>query len=153
MLNQVSPPEQVHTYEGWSYEDCGLDTDAIQLESIEVSPDPPQPGKDLTVKVIGSAKERIEDGAYADVTVKLGLVKLLHKQFDLCEEARNANASIQCPIEPGKYTVEHTVALPKEVPRAKFVVDVLAYTADDNDMLCLKLKVDFMKRPFFQKLW
>lgn len=38
----------------------GLDTDAIQLESIEVSPDPPQPGKDLTVKVIGSAKERIE---------------------------------------------------------------------------------------------
>jgi hypothetical protein len=28
-----------------------------------------------------------QDGAYADVTVKLGLIKLLHKQFDLCLEA------------------------------------------------------------------
>lgn len=28
-----------------------------------------------------------QEGAYADVTVKLGLIKLLHKQFDLCEEA------------------------------------------------------------------
>lgn len=28
-----------------------------------------------------------QEGAYADVTVKLGLVKLLHKQFDICEEA------------------------------------------------------------------
>lgn len=26
-------------------------------------------------------------GAYADVTVKIGLIKLLHKQYDICEEA------------------------------------------------------------------
>jgi hypothetical protein len=25
-------------------------------------------------------------GAYVDVTVKLGLIKLLQKQFDMCEE-------------------------------------------------------------------
>lgn len=29
----------------------------------------------------------MQEGAYADVTVKLGLIKLLQKQFDLCEEA------------------------------------------------------------------
>ena len=28
-----------------------------------------------------------QEGAYADVTVKLGLIKLLQKQFDICEEA------------------------------------------------------------------
>lgn len=28
-----------------------------------------------------------QEGAYADVTVKLGLVKLLQKRFDVCEEA------------------------------------------------------------------
>jgi hypothetical protein len=28
-----------------------------------------------------------QDGAYADVVVKLGLIKLLQKRFDLCEEA------------------------------------------------------------------
>jgi hypothetical protein len=29
----------------------------------------------------------VQEGAYAEVTVKLGLVKLLTKTFDICEEA------------------------------------------------------------------
>lgn len=28
-----------------------------------------------------------QEGAYADVTVKLGLIKLIQKRFDVCEEA------------------------------------------------------------------
>jgi hypothetical protein len=34
---------------------------------------------------------------------------------------------------------------------AKFTVDVQGYTAEDDDMLCLKLRVDFMKP--FPRLW
>ncbi|KAF8642278.1 hypothetical protein AX16_009550 [Volvariella volvacea WC 439] len=49
-----------HTTDSWSYVDCGLPSDVIQIESISVSPDPPQPGKDLTVRVKGKAKEEIE---------------------------------------------------------------------------------------------
>ncbi|PFH54549.1 hypothetical protein AMATHDRAFT_44401 [Amanita thiersii Skay4041] len=134
----------------------GLDTDPIQLESIEVSPDPPKPGKDLTVKVKAIVSETIEvsakyEGAYADVTVKLGLIKLLQKQFDVCDEARRANASVQCPVQPGSYAVEHTVALPKEIPKAKFMVSVRGFTANEDDMLCLDLKVDFL--PKFPRMW
>lgn len=33
------------------------------------------------------ADRLIQEGAYADVTVKLGLVKLLTKTFDICDEA------------------------------------------------------------------
>jgi len=79
----------------------------------------------------------VQDGAYADVSVKLGLIKILQKQFDLCNEAyvsvifavfeipslrylrRNANTSVQCPVEKGTYEVEHTVALPKEIPQGE----------------------------------
>jgi hypothetical protein len=81
--------------------------DIIQIESIKVSPDPPKPGQDLTVTVKGAAIDVIEvmnslfclrrkvvegarqlkEGAYADVTVKLGLIKLVQKRFDVCEEA------------------------------------------------------------------
>ncbi|KAJ8596954.1 hypothetical protein M405DRAFT_804559 [Rhizopogon salebrosus TDB-379] len=138
---------------GWSWEDCGFPTDAIQLQSISLSPDPPKPGEDLTVTAVGLAQEVIEDGAYADVVVKLGLIKLLTKRFDVCEEARAANASIQCPVEEGKYTVVQTVALPKEIPQAKFTVAVRGYTASDDDMLCLDLKVDFMRNPFPRFGW
>ncbi|CAA7266519.1 unnamed protein product [Cyclocybe aegerita] len=163
----LSVPEQhpmkvdrpVHTMDGWSYEDCGLDTDPVQIQSIEVFPDPPKPGEDLTVRVKGTTSEPIVDGAYADVVVKLGMVKLLSKTFDVCDEARNANASLQCPVKPGEYTVEHTVALPKEIPKAKFTVDVMGFMnegeedEDPEPMLCLRLRVDFMKNPFPHKLW
>ena len=82
---------------------------------------------------------------------------------------RKANASIACPVQPGPYTVEQTVQLPKEIPKgiiaqiftiaraqvflAKFLVAVRAFTVDEDDMLCVDLKVDFMpKLPFFRAL-
>ena len=60
----------------WRYTDCGrlwfaparlvltsfkgLPSDAIQLESLEVSPDPPQPGRNLTVKAKATVQDVIE---------------------------------------------------------------------------------------------
>ncbi|ETW87295.1 hypothetical protein HETIRDRAFT_243667, partial [Heterobasidion irregulare TC 32-1] len=134
----------IHSTDKWGWTNCGSASDPIQIESIEVTPDPPKPGQDLTVLVKGTAQDA--EGAYADVTVKLGLIKLLHKQFDVCEEARNANASVRCPVEKGYYEVEQTVTLPKEIPQAKFTVNVRGYTVDDDDLLCLDLVVDFMKK-------
>jgi len=76
----------------------------------------------------------LQEGAYVDVTVKLGLIKLLHKQFDVCEEAcvsspdclptpefnttrrRKSDVDIKCPIQEGPYNVSQTVALPREIP-------------------------------------
>lgn len=40
----------------------GMETDPIRIQSIEISPDPPLPGKPLTVKVTGTASEVIEVG-------------------------------------------------------------------------------------------
>ncbi|KAI0002032.1 hypothetical protein BJV77DRAFT_970781, partial [Russula vinacea] len=119
----------VHTTQGWSW------TTAVSHRSISVSPDPPMPGHDLTVTVEASAQEEIE---------------LLQKEFDLCQEARNAETDVQCPVDKGHYVVEHTVALPKEIPRAKFTISARGYTVDDDDLFCVDLKVDFMKKPFFK---
>ncbi|KAJ7655915.1 ML domain-containing protein [Mycena rosella] len=138
------------TNAGWQYVDCGLETDAFHLKSLTVSPDPPVPGKNLTVTVTGDVLQPIQDGAYADITVKLGLIKLIQKTFDVCEEARNANVSVRCPVAKGTYEVKHTVKLPNEIPRAKFTVAVRGYTADDGDMVCLDLFIDFMKGPFLK---
>jgi len=149
----IRPHEDpVRITESWSYEDCGLATDPVQIKSISVSPDPPVPGSDMTVTVRASAIEPVQEGAYADVTVKLGLIKLLQKEFDLCEEARNANVSVTCPVEKGEYEVVQTVTLPREIPRAKFNVAVRAYTVEDDDLFCVDLSVNFMKK-FFTVPW
>ncbi|CAE7136595.1 unnamed protein product [Rhizoctonia solani] len=151
LIDQARLGREPHITNSWSYTDCGLPSDAVQIKSIKLSPDPPQIGKDLTITARGVVTQKIEDGAYADVTVKLGLVKLLHKQFDICEEARNNNVTVQCPVEPGEYEVVQTVQLPRETPRARFIIDVKGYTSDealDSDLVCLQLKVDFIGRPW-----
>lgn len=45
---------------GWVWSSCGQPGDAVQVQSIEVSPDPPVPGKNLTIKAKGFVTERIE---------------------------------------------------------------------------------------------
>ncbi|KAJ7513050.1 hypothetical protein B0H11DRAFT_1898289 [Mycena galericulata] len=124
----------------WEYINCAGVPQCI--------PGPTRAGQDLTITVKGRVTETIEDGAYADVAVKLGIVKILQKQFDVCEEARKANASVTCPVQPGDYEVIQTVALPKEIPPALFRVRVRGFTAEYEDMVCLDLDVDFrLDRP------
>jgi len=143
--------EPAGTRTSWGYTDCGAPTDVIEVKSIELSPDPPVPGQDLTVTASGYVKDTIEWGAYADVTVKIGLIKLLHKQYDICEEAQSINATVRCPVERDNYVVTQTVALPKEIPKAKFTIQVRAYTKDEQSLLCLNIVIDFMK-PFLKNI-
>ncbi|KAI0721253.1 ML domain-containing protein [Cerioporus squamosus] len=130
----------------WDWSDCGTDSHIVHIKSIEVSPDPPERGQDLTITVEGVADQKVEEGAYADVTVKAGVIRLLHKEFDICEEARNANASIQCPVEKGTHKVVQTVTLPKEIPPAQFKVEIRGFTETDDDLLCSNLMMDFRPR-------
>lgn len=58
-----------------------------QIKEINVTPDPPAPGKNLTVNVKAEVLKTVDEGAWAHVVVKLGLIKLLQKDFDICEEA------------------------------------------------------------------
>ncbi|KAH9898027.1 ML domain-containing protein [Cubamyces lactineus] len=127
----------------WDWTDCGTDSHIVRINSIQVSPDPPQRGQDLTITVEGVASEDVEDGAYADVTVKVGVIKILQKEFDVCEEAEKANATIQCPVTKGSHKVVQSVTLPKEIPPAQFKVNVRGFTAEDDDMVCLDLMMDF----------
>lgn len=57
------------------------------MKSLTVKPDPPRPGEPLEITAKADVLEVIDEGAYANVLVKLGLVKLLQKRFDVCEEA------------------------------------------------------------------
>ncbi|KAJ7264504.1 ML domain-containing protein [Mycena haematopus] len=149
--SQVALTDNVRSAgDSWEYDNCGQPSDAVQVKSISVSPDPPKIGAELTVTVDVEVLETIEEGATADVLVKVGRIKLLQKTFDICEEALKANATISCPVPPGPYSIVQTVELPKEVPKLKYVINVRGYTKDEDDMACLDLMVQF--RPFFQ-LW
>lgn len=91
-------------------------------------------------------------------------------KFVICSHSpvaprRNANTTIQCPVEKGTHKVVQSVTLPKEIPpgtfvsqtfvnvdscmllTAQFAVNARGYTADDEDLFCLDLMMDFRMRP------
>ncbi|MGW7459491.1 ML domain-containing protein [Streptomyces sp. NPDC054797] len=139
----------------WSYINVGTPDDALQIESISATPDPPAPGKNLRLDIKATAQSKITEGAYVDVLVKLGVIKLLHKQYDLFQLLKGdtsndwtltpAAGSSVGPIEPGGVDLVFAwEPVMREIPRAKFIIEVRGFTADDEELLGLDLRVNFM---------
>ncbi|EIM21420.1 hypothetical protein WALSEDRAFT_60421 [Wallemia mellicola CBS 633.66] len=145
-LGDDATQKDVHTLSKWSWNDCGGNDDALKLTKIDVSPDPPQSGRNLTIDAAGIVNRYIAEGAYADVSVKLGYITLYHTRFDLCKEAHDADAQIQCPVEAGERAITQNVELPSHIPPAAYTLQVRANTVDDTPLACLNFRLSFL--PF-----
>lgn len=79
----------------------------LQIRSIKITPDILTPGAELTLEAEGTLLETVDLGSFADVQVKLGVVTLIRKKFDLCEtlEDNKDKIDLQCPIERGDLKV------------------------------------------------
>ncbi|KAG9293710.1 hypothetical protein G9A89_019047 [Geosiphon pyriformis] len=121
--------------------DCGSDKDILQIEYIHLSPDPPRKGRELAIDAAGYLQDKVEKGSYVDITVKLGLIRLLQQKMDLCDELNKVEKN--CPLEAGNQTLQTVVELPKEIPPGKYSVDAFAYTPDRRRIACLKAVVIF----------
>ncbi|CAG8644759.1 2861_t:CDS:2 [Ambispora gerdemannii] len=157
LLTSASPPvlvekETFETFESHSYllsffsrnptiSDCSNDNDILQIEYIKINPDPPKKGKSLEINARGYLTERVDVGSYVDITVKLGLIKLLSQRMDLCEQVEKVDK--KCPLEAGPQTLQKTVELPKEIPPGKYFVDAFVYTSDHRRIACLKAQTFF----------
>ncbi|KAI8380711.1 ML domain-containing protein [Blakeslea trispora] len=121
---------------------------ALKIKSVKILPDIVQPGGEVIIKASGTLYESITSGSVADVKVKMGVVQLLHKRFDICKELdkNKDDVEIQCPINSGDLTVTQKVTLPKEIPKRKFMVTVHANTASGHPLTCLQIIVDFGRR-------
>ncbi|KAJ3009901.1 Phosphatidylglycerol/phosphatidylinositol transfer protein [Thoreauomyces humboldtii] len=118
-----------------SIHDCGQPTDLFHPTSIDINPDPPRRGEELVVDVKGTLDETVAAGAYADVTVKLGLIKLLDTRLNLCDEITKIDR--ECPIEKGPVDINTTVKIPGELPPGYYKVHLQAYNYDDKPIACI----------------
>ncbi|KAJ3099951.1 Phosphatidylglycerol/phosphatidylinositol transfer protein [Phlyctochytrium bullatum] len=141
-LSTTSSPPSKFTLSSWMFDgsvtSCGGPDDVFQPQKIALTPDPPRRGKPLTVEVIGETTEDVTEGAYADVVAKLGVIKLVDRRLDLCEEIKQINR--ECPVEKGHQEIVHTVDIPKEVPPGKYTISVDAFTASGAPLTCLRIQ-------------
>lgn len=113
----------------------------LQLQKVDISPNPPARGQNLTFSAVGYISEDIKQGAYVDVDVRYGFIKLIHQTYDLCEEIEKVD--LTCPIKKGLQKIEKVVEVPQEVPPGRYVVYARAYTKDDVFITCLTTTIDF----------
>lgn len=118
-----------------------LESQILDLQSVVLTPNPPEKGQNLTVTAKGYLSEDVEDGAYVEVEVRYGFIKLIHQTFDLCEEI--SKVDLECPIKKGEQIITKEVEIPDEVPPGRYMVNARAYTKDDEFITCLAATVDF----------
>ncbi|ODQ64898.1 hypothetical protein NADFUDRAFT_83053 [Nadsonia fulvescens var. elongata DSM 6958] len=117
------------------------DNHLLRIDSVDIFPNPPVRGENLTINAVGFLAKEIKEGAYVDVEVKFGYIRLLRQQFDLCEQVENID--MKCPLEPGPLSINKTVELPSQIPPGKYNVVARAYTVDDDQITCLLASVEF----------
>ncbi|KAH3669032.1 hypothetical protein WICMUC_005107 [Wickerhamomyces mucosus] len=113
----------------------------LSIDSVIISPNPPQRGQNLTVSAIGHLTKDVEDGAYVDVDVRYGYIKLISQTYDLCEQV--GEVDLECPLSKGEYKLSKIVEIPAEVPPGKYTVFARAYTKDDEFISCITGSIVF----------
>lgn len=135
--------------QGWSWRQCPgtpwrPSRDAITVESVRLSPDPPVPGQNLTIQGWGNLRAPIHQGSTADVLVRVGLTPVHRERLDLCAAAEREQFPVQCPAKPGEYHLEHTTFVPKNIPRGlRYTAHVTAENHQAQPLLCLDVGVTF----------
>ena len=114
----------------------------VQFDSISITPNPPTAGQNLTFTASGIVDQDIVDGAYVEVDVRYGFIKLIHQTYDLCEDAA-PKVDITCPLKKGKQVITKDVEIPQEVPPGKYIVLARAYTKNDELITCLTATIVF----------
>jgi len=118
------------------------ETDAytLTISKVDLTPNPPKPGETLEISAKGIFTEEVKKGAYIDISVKYGLIKLLSQKADLCEQMKNVDE--ECPLI-GEKTIKKEVDLPKQIPPGQYTVLADVYTKDDKQITCLTAHVTF----------
>ncbi|RYP32578.1 hypothetical protein DL766_003903 [Monosporascus sp. MC13-8B] len=115
--------------------------DIVHIEKVDLLPNPPEAGAELVIRATGTVLETIEDGAYVNLVVKYGLIRLVNTRADLCEQV--SNVDLECPIEKGVLSITKAVEIPKEVPPGTYNVHAEVVTKDDKPITCLQATVKF----------
>ncbi|PBP16729.1 putative Phosphatidylglycerol/phosphatidylinositol transfer protein [Diplocarpon rosae] len=119
-------------------------SDILTLEEVNLSPNPPEAGKTLSIEAKGTLLEDVEDGAKVILQVKYGIIGLVKTEADLCEQVENVD--MECPIKKGPITLTKDVELPSQIPDGRYTVFADAYTKDGEHITCLKAAVQFSRK-------
>ncbi|KAM5432415.1 Phosphatidylglycerol/phosphatidylinositol transfer protein [Microsporum ferrugineum] len=115
--------------------------DILTIERVDLTPNPPIPGKPLKIKASGIFSKPVEKGATVQLQVTYGFLQLINENMDLCDQT--GKVGLDCPLEKGKTVLSKTVDIPSQVPPGKYIVRADVQTANKEPVTCLTATVSF----------
>jgi len=113
---------------------CGTGSDDLQLTGVVVTPNPPVKGKDVNITITGTLKKDVTSGS-VQLTVKFGVITLINKAFDLCDEA--GQTSTPCPIKANaNYWNTLIESIPSSAPGGTYSGKIVGTDQDKNEIAC-----------------
>ena len=113
----------------------------LQIDKVDLDPNPPKPGEKLSIKASGDFKEQVGEGSKMHLQVKYGLITLINQERDACETIEQAD--LKCPLKKGELALTKDVDLPREIPPGTYTVLADVYTEEGDKITCLTAKIAF----------
>ncbi|KAJ4361594.1 Phosphatidylglycerol/phosphatidylinositol transfer protein [Ascochyta clinopodiicola] len=113
----------------------------LQIEKVDLDPNPPKPGEKLSIKASGDFKEEVGQGSKMHLQVKYGLITLINQERDACDTIEQAD--LKCPLKKGELSLTKDVDLPREIPPGTYTVLADVYTEEGDKITCLTAKIAF----------
>jgi len=132
----------VTVYAGVPFENCG--SGDFSVKNIDLIPNPPQPGKDLTIKATGTLGKLVSAGDF-EFTVSMDGFQIHSEKGDLC-----SFGDIKCPIQVGDSGFTYGVPLPGFIPSGKYEVVVKANQQDSKQLFCVKVTLQLTQENDFE---
>eukprot|EP01116_Phalansterium_solitarium_P019050 TRINITY_DN5217_c0_g1_i1.p1 TRINITY_DN5217_c0_g1~~TRINITY_DN5217_c0_g1_i1.p1 ORF type:complete len:190 (-),score=50.62 TRINITY_DN5217_c0_g1_i1:115-684(-) len=117
----------------WS--NCGSASDHLQIKAVQITPDPPVIGQNLTVAATGVLDEQITSGVVA-VNIAWNGVPLISQNFSLCDIVTSVE---KCPLVAGPQSFKVSQLLPAQTPSGSFDGTVSGYDQNGQNVFCIKL--------------
>jgi hypothetical protein len=111
---------------------CNEVSDMMQVDKVQLIPNPPQKGQNVTVKVNGILKRNLNNGSYLLANVKRG-IKLPQLKISACDYLQNG-----CPIEKGNVNLSMTFDIPSMMPGGTYDVHIVLFNIENESRKTLQ---------------
>jgi len=116
---------------------CGSAKDHFAIGDVQITPDPPKKGQNLTVAFKGILDEDVSAGTI-DITVKYSVITLLSKTENLCTFDP---AEVKCPIPKGNFGLKVSELIPGDAPPGSYTGKAIIKDQSKAEIACITFGV------------
>ncbi|KAF1976370.1 hypothetical protein BU23DRAFT_566035 [Bimuria novae-zelandiae CBS 107.79] len=115
---------------------------SLDIEKVDLSPNPPVPGQTLTITAKGDFSKDVEEGSKTHLIVKYNnYITLINQDADTCDTVKKVD--LECPLKKGEMKLTKDVDIPQQVPPGKYSVNAEVKSKDGELITCLKAEITF----------